>query len=160
MVNHLSDIQDFRSNLGINYKNTEFVCYIPKFIIFHFHIIVKSCIGNMKRRAHDFNIVHYGLKVQVCQLSAVLMVWIFFAAIRTLLLNLNYHRRIYLIFYIQSFFTTTQDCSVKVIFVQLNLIRHKAIVICRNGNKINSTYTQSARNLRVCPIFWHSYFAL
>ena len=147
MVNHLSDIQDFTSNLGINYKNTKFVCYIPKFIIFHFHIIVKNCIGNLKRRARDFNAVHYGLILQVCQLTTVLLAWIFFAAIRTLLLNLNYHRRTYLIFYIKSFFTTTQDCSVKVIFVQLNLIRHKAIVICRNGNKINSTYTQSAHKL-------------
>ena len=53
-VNHLSDIQDFTSNLGNDRKNIKFVRYIGKFIIFHFPIILKSCIGNMKRRARDF----------------------------------------------------------------------------------------------------------
>ena len=54
LVNHFSDIQDFTSNLGNDRKNIKFVRYIGKFIIFHFPNILKSCIGNMKRRARDF----------------------------------------------------------------------------------------------------------
>ena len=54
LVNHLSDIQDFTSNLGNDRKNIKFVRYIGKFIIFHFPILLKSCIGNMKRRGLNF----------------------------------------------------------------------------------------------------------
>ena len=54
LVNHLSDIQDFTSNLENDCKNIKFVRYIGKFIIFHFPIILKSGIGNMKRKARDF----------------------------------------------------------------------------------------------------------
>ena len=48
LMNNLSD------NLGNHRKNIKFVRYIGKFIIFHFPIILESCIGNMKRRARDF----------------------------------------------------------------------------------------------------------
>ena len=54
LVNHLSDIQDFTSNLENDCKNIKFVNYIRKLIIFHFPIILKSHIGDMKRRGRDF----------------------------------------------------------------------------------------------------------
>ena len=54
MVNRLSNIQDFTSNLGNGCKNIKFIRYIGKFIIFHFAIILKSCNGNLKRRARGF----------------------------------------------------------------------------------------------------------
>ena len=55
LVNHLSDIQDITTNLGNDCKNIKFVHRIGKFIIFHFSIILKSCIGNMRRRSRDFS---------------------------------------------------------------------------------------------------------
>ena len=64
LVNHLSDIQDITSNLRNDRKIIKFVRYIEKVIIFHFPIILKSCIGNMKRRARDFCYsAHCGLKI-------------------------------------------------------------------------------------------------
>ena len=53
LVNHLSDIQDFTSNLENDCKNIKFVYCIGKFI-FHFPITLKSGIGDMKRRCRDF----------------------------------------------------------------------------------------------------------
>ena len=54
LVNHLSDIQDFTSNLENDCKNIKFVNYIAKLIIFHFPIILKSRIDDMKRRGREF----------------------------------------------------------------------------------------------------------